>query len=155
MSTKGLLIIGAGGMAREVAWTVRCINARCRQYRVLGFVVTDLSRLGPYSNRVDVLGDYEWIRTHESEVEAVAVGVGNPQIRSTIAAEVRAVARNAAWPALVHPTAVLDHDSVFLAEGSFVGAGVIGTVNLRIGPFALCNFGCTLGHEADMGESCV
>lgn len=36
-----------------------------------------------------------------------------------------------------------------------IGAGVIGTVNLTYLSFALCNFGCTLGQEAQIGQASV
>ena len=59
------------------------------------------------------------------------------------------------WPALMHPTAIIDIESASLGEGCFIGAGVVATVNIVLEPFALCNFGCTLGHEARIGRASV
>jgi acetyltransferase-like isoleucine patch superfamily enzyme len=59
------------------------------------------------------------------------------------------------WPSIIHPTAILDMDSARIAEGCFIGAGVTATVNLTLESFALCNFGCTLGHEAHIGAGSV
>jgi acetyltransferase-like isoleucine patch superfamily enzyme len=55
----------------------------------------------------------------------------------------------------VHPTAILDYDSAKLGEGSFVGARCVATVNLVLQPFALCNFGTTIGHETRIGRASV
>ncbi len=59
------------------------------------------------------------------------------------------------WPAIVHPTAIIDLDSARLGEGSYVAAGVVATVNITLEPFAMCNFGCTVGHEAVIGAGSV
>ena len=50
-----VVIVGAGGQARETAWIVA---AAYPTWEVCGFVVTDLSRLGPLDSRERVLGDY-------------------------------------------------------------------------------------------------
>jgi acetyltransferase-like isoleucine patch superfamily enzyme len=55
----------------------------------------------------------------------------------------------------MHPTAIIDLDSAHIAEGCFIGAGVTATVNITLEAFALCNFGCTLGHEARIGAGSV
>ncbi len=55
----------------------------------------------------------------------------------------------------MHPTAIIDIESASLGEGCFIGAGVVATVNIVLEPFALCNFGCTLGHEARIGRASV
>jgi acetyltransferase-like isoleucine patch superfamily enzyme len=59
------------------------------------------------------------------------------------------------WPVLIHPTAVIEIESATLGEGCFIAAGVTATVNIVLEPFALCNFGCTLGHEARIGSGSV
>ena len=55
MPPKRIAIIGAGGMAREIASAVGSINHTSSQFEFLGYVVTDLSRLGPRDSRDQVL----------------------------------------------------------------------------------------------------
>jgi predicted dehydrogenase len=46
MQPKRIAIVGAGGMAREIASALRWINRSDRRFELLGYVVSDLSRLG-------------------------------------------------------------------------------------------------------------
>ena len=151
MTGKRIVIIGAGGMAREVASTVKFINRRRETYDLLGYVVSDLSRLGPRDSHDQVIGDFRWLERNRNLFEAIAIGVGSPASRLKLAAELKSLFPGSQFPVLMHPTAVIDLDSAHLSEGSFIGANVTATVNLTLEPFALCNFASTFGHEATVG----
>ena len=56
------------------------------------------------------------------------------------------------FPALIHPSVILDLVSATIGAGVQICAGTIATVNITLGTLALCNFGCTLGHEAVVGR---
>ncbi len=155
MQPQRIVIVGAGGMAREMASALHCINRTRRQFEFLGYVVSDLSRLGPRDSRDQVLGDFTWLNANRGSVDALAIGVGSPLLRLKLAAELRHLLPGIEWPAIVHPTAIIDLDSARIAEGCFVGAGVVATVNITLEPLALCNFGCTIGHEARIGSGSV
>jgi len=155
MRPKRIAIVGAAGMAREIASALGWINRTGSQFEFLGYVVTDLSRLGPNDSHDQVLGDVSWLRKNRDSVDALALGIGNPGVRLKVAAELRHVLPRIEWPVIVHPTAVIDLDSARIAEGCFIGAHVTATVNITLEPFALCNFGCTLGHEARVGPGSV
>ena len=150
-----LVIVGAGGQARDIAWLVEEINARAPSYEVLGFVVSDVSRLGPHDSQDRVLGDYAWLDAHAGDVDALALGIGTPAARLKVASELSSRYPDLAWPTLVHPSVQLDFGSARVAEGVSICAGVVGTVNLVFEPFSLVNPGCTLGHEAHMGRGVV
>ena len=152
---KRIVIIGAGGAAREIASALRSINRVEPQFEFLGYVVSDLSRLQPRDSRDQVLGDFGWLQANRHAVDALAIGVGTPATRLKLAAELRHLLPGIAWPAIIHPTAIIELDSARIAEGCYIGAGVTATVNITLEPFALCNFGCTLGHEARIGAGSV
>jgi len=152
---KRIVIIGAGGTAREIASTLRSINRIEPQFEFLGYVVSDLSRLLPRDSRDEVLGDFGWLQANRDSIDALAIGIGSPAIRLKLAAELRHLLPCIEWPTLIHPTAIIDLDSARIAEGCFIGAGVAATVNITLEAFALCNFGCTLGHEAHIGAGSV
>ncbi len=155
MQPKRIVIVGAGGMAREIASALRWVNRIDRQFEFLGYVVSDLSRLGQRDSRDQVLGDFSWLSANRRSLDALAMGVGNPHLRLKLAAELRNLLPEMEWPAIIHPTAIIDLDSARIAEGCFIGAGVTATVNITLEPFALCNFGCTIGHESRMGSGSV
>jgi sugar O-acyltransferase (sialic acid O-acetyltransferase NeuD family) len=142
-------------MAREIASALRWINRTDQKFEFLGYVVSDLSRLGERDSRDQVLGDFGWLTANRDSLDALAVGVGNPHLRLKLAAELRRLVPEMEWPAIIHPTAIIDLDSARIAEGCFVGAGVIATVNLTLDSLALCNFGCTIGHETRIGSGSV
>ena len=155
MHCKRIVIIGAGGAAREIASALRSINRIERQFEFLGYVVSDLSRLQPRDSRDQVLGDFGWLQANRHSFDALAIGIGSPGTRLKLAAELRHLLPDIEWPAIIHPTAIIELDSARIAEGCFIGAGVTATVNIALEPFALCNFGCTLGHEACIGAGSV
>jgi sugar O-acyltransferase (sialic acid O-acetyltransferase NeuD family) len=155
MGRKRIVVIGAGGMARELAWLIRAINQRGEEYEFLGYVVTDTSRLRETDSVREVLGDYDWLTKHSSEIDAITIGVGSPDARLNIAVEVSALLPHVEWPALVHPSVVLDQETCRIGEGVSLCAGVVATINIEFEPFALCNFGCTVGHESRIGSGAV
>lgn len=155
MSLKRIVVIGAGGFAREVQWLIREINDVAPEFEFLGYVVTDLSRLEEHDSRGEVLGDYSWLRAHKNDVDALALGIGTPAARLKVSAELEADFPSDRWPALIHPSVRLDRTTCEVGAGVTLCAGVIGTVHLRLGAFAMVNLACTLGHEAELGRGCV
>jgi sugar O-acyltransferase (sialic acid O-acetyltransferase NeuD family) len=152
---KRIAIIGAGGAAREIASAFRSINRIETQFEFIGYVVSDMSQLQTRDSRDQVLGDFAWLQANRHSVDALAIGVGTPATRLKLAAELHDLLPGIEWPAIIHPTAIIELDSARIAEGCFIGAAVTATVNISMEPFALCNFGCTLGHEARIGAGSV
>ncbi|MEM7482276.1 MAG: hypothetical protein AAF481_13955 [Acidobacteriota bacterium] len=155
MSTvQKIAVIGAGGFAREVKWLISEINAVRERFRFVGYLVSDLSRLGPNDSRNEVLGDLSWLEDHP--VDALALGIGSPAPRLRLSEALAGSFPDLAWPALVHPTVRYDTATSRLGAGAILCNGVMGTVHLTFEPFAVANPGCTLGHEATIGRgSCL
>ena len=150
-----IIVVGAGGAAREIVSALDSINKIEQRFEFLGYVVSDLSRLQPRDSRDQVLGDFSWLQANRNSFDALAIGVGFPASRLRLAAEIRHFLPEVEWPSIIHPTAIIDLDSARIAEGCFIGAGVTATVNITLEAFVLCNFGCTLGHEARIGAGSV
>lgn len=150
-----LVIVGAGGFAREVKWLAEEINAVREEFRFVGYAVSDLGRLGEHDSREELLGDRSWLETHPHDFDALAIGIGNPPVRLRLFAELSISHPGCNWPALIHPTVRFDQGSCTIGRGALLCAGVIGTVNLRIEDQALVNLACTLGHEARIGAGSV
>jgi sugar O-acyltransferase (sialic acid O-acetyltransferase NeuD family) len=155
VTEKQIAIVGAGGFAREVHWLIRELNAERPRYRFLGYVVSDLSKVGEHDSRSEILGDYAWLQAHRAEVDALAIGIGAPAARLKVSAELEPDFGPDKWPALVHPNVRYDAASCAIGHGALLCAGTVGTVNLKLAPFAMVNLACTLGHEAELGRGCV
>lgn len=151
---KRIVIVGAGGFAREVAWLIDDINSRSLTYEFLGFLVSDLSRLGDHDSRERVLGDFNWLDGNR-KVDAIAFGIGNPAAKSTLSAEIGSRLPGLEWPALVHPSVQFGRSSCKLEQGVVLCAGTIATVNVILEAFSMVNLACTIGHESRIGQFSV
>ncbi len=155
MKIKRIVILGAGGQARESRWAIQAINAVSPTYEILGYVVSDLACLGRRDSQELVLGDYQWLRAHRSDIDALTLGIGTPAARLKVAAELEPEFPPEFWPAIIHPSAVFDQETCVISHGAFLSAGVVATVGVRFEPYAMANFGCTIGHEAQLGRGVV
>lgn len=155
MSTpKRIVIIGAGGFAREVEWLLREINQAngVPLYEFKGFLVSDINKLGIYDSADLVLGDFSWLEAYPDAVDAVVIGIGNPEARLRIGLEIQTRFPFLDMPTLIHSSVRIDRKSLDLGVGVILCSGVVGTVNIRIGNYAAVHVGCTLGHEAVIGR---
>jgi sugar O-acyltransferase (sialic acid O-acetyltransferase NeuD family) len=150
---KRIIIVGAGGQARDTAWLVRELAEAGAPLELVGFVVSDLTKLSPRDS--EVLGDLHWLEREAKSVDALALGIGTPGARLALAAELSSAFPRLEWPALVHPRSVFDRSSARLGRGAMLAAGVHGSVNIELEEFALVNIGVTLGHEARIGAGSV
>jgi sugar O-acyltransferase (sialic acid O-acetyltransferase NeuD family) len=141
-----LWIIGAGGLAREVAWLASSTGA----FRVQGFV--DRAAGAPLS-----VGGQQFPVIAESDVpalpgdHALALGMGDPALR----VELGHRWGGRSFPNIVHPTVHGDAAGAVMGQGNIFCAGVIYTTNVRVGHFNLFNLACTLGHDCVFGDGNV
>jgi sugar O-acyltransferase (sialic acid O-acetyltransferase NeuD family) len=155
MARQRIVVIGAGGFAREVKWLIEEIARAGEPVEFAGYVVSDLSRLGDYDSRDEVHGDLGWLRQNQERFEGLAIGIGTPAHRLKVSSELLPDFPEDRWPALIHPNVRLDRGSSTLGPGALLCAGSVGTVNLNLEPFCLVNLACTLGHEARIGRGAV
>jgi sugar O-acyltransferase (sialic acid O-acetyltransferase NeuD family) len=149
-----IAIVGAGGNSREIAAIVRDItDARQGNFEFVGFVISDLERIGPHDSLDQLLGDFDCLNSNG--IEALAMGCADPVKRLGLSAQLCALFPRLPWPALVHPSALVDRSTLQLGRGAIVCVGAIATVNVTIGDFSQLNFGCTVGHEAQIGRGCL
>jgi len=156
--SRGIVVLGAGGQARDTAWLIEEINAATPDdppWHFLGFVVSRLDALGPLDSKDRVVGDLDWLQRNRGRVSAAAMGIGTPAVRLRLAEELDRRCPDLEWPVLVHPSAIFDRRSASLGRGVMIACGVAGTVNIRLHDFALVNVSVTLGHEADIGAGSV
>lgn len=155
MARRRIVIVGAGGFAREVRWLLEEIErSGSERFSFAGYVVSDPSTLGEHDSRDDVLGDLGWLHEHRGAFDGLAIGIGSPAARLSIPRSLEAFSE-ADWPALVHPSVHADRDSCTFEPGSIVCAGTIATVNVTVGRHALVNLACTIGHESSIGPGSV
>ena len=135
-SPRPLLVVGAGGFARETVQLLRAHPA-CgpggESYAVTGFLDDDPRREGTAVDGIPVLGPAGAAAEHAARGGAVLACVGNPGAPES---RQRLVARLAlpdeAWATVVHPSAAVSPDSS-VGAGSVLHAGVVLTAAVRVG----------------------
>ena len=143
--TIPLIIVGAGGFGREVAWLVESINAERPRYELLGFL-DDTASSTPEA--YPVLGTLDnWLAAPERGVQ-VACAVGDPTTRFRIVQ--RLDAAGVTFATLVDPS-LRSSRWVEIGPGGIVCAATVFTTNIRIGPHAIINLDCTIGHDSQIG----
>ncbi len=147
--SKKIVILGAGGFAREVLDIFDACNRVGQDFDVLGYIVE--SQYGSPKTLVNdkpVLGDFDWFAGHSDGIYAVC-GVGAPELR------IRLVMSAQKWDVrfcnIIHPSAILTR-WVTLGEGVVITAGCILTNQIRIGNHVHVNLNCTIGHNAVLDD---
>jgi sugar O-acyltransferase (sialic acid O-acetyltransferase NeuD family) len=140
-TAQRLLIVGAGGMAREALWLAREARA---PFEVIGFLDDAPERRGQAFDGVPILGPVEdWTRFDA----LVVVAIGTPRTRKAVAGRLG----GARFATLVHCGAAIGHN-VEIGEGSMVAAGAIATCDIRVGRHALVNAGAIVMHDSRLGD---
>jgi sugar O-acyltransferase (sialic acid O-acetyltransferase NeuD family) len=143
-----LVIVGAGGFGREVAWLAQ--NA-VEPFQVHGFVddreglTTDDLDGHRYLGPIDTWPEFEDM--------SFVVAVGDPRVRCDI---VCGMLRNnlPRFATLIHSSSLLGPNTS-VAQGSLICAGSVLTSSITVGAQSIVNLGVTVGHDANIGDFCT
>jgi sugar O-acyltransferase (sialic acid O-acetyltransferase NeuD family) len=103
---------------------------------------------GTVVNGKPVLGDFDWLGRHSSEVLAVC-SVATPESRLRVVS--RARKNGVRFCNAIHPSAILTR-WVTVGEGVVIAAGCVLTNQIRIGDQVQINVNCTVSHDAVLGD---
>lgn len=143
-------MVGAGGHAQEVAWSLaeheRGRGAPCE---LLFF--DDALTPGPLASGLgSIVGPIDAVADHVDRRRTLLVlGVGLPNLKVLLTE--RLAATDLAWATVVHPRAVIG-PNVTIGPGSYVAAGAIVTVNVRLGAFVTINMHAQVAHDGVVGS---
>lgn len=146
---KDLIIFGASGFGREVAWVVERINKNNPTWNLLGFIDDDDSIQDSSINGYKVLGKTEVAKEYPDVFFVCAVGAS--MIREKIIKNLKSVNPNIKFATLIDPSVELS-DFVTIGEGTIICAHTIITVNINIGKHVIINLDCTIGHDAILND---
>ncbi len=142
---KKLIIFGASGFGREVAWLVERINKVVPTWNLLGFMDDADNIQRKKINGYEVLGKTVDVVKYSDAYFVCAVGAS--RTREKIINNLKSVNPNIKFGTLVDPSVEMS-DLVSIGEGSIVCAHTIITVNTSIGKHVIINLDCTIGHDA-------
>jgi sugar O-acyltransferase (sialic acid O-acetyltransferase NeuD family) len=168
------LVIGAGGHAEEVAWSLReqaaaegesCELLFFDDRKPRGPLPSGLgSVVGTLSDVTQVIGELSVAgvagdrngnhapgagRASASDPTRsngvqLVLGLGLPRVKSVVVS--RLTSLELPWRTVVHPRATVG-PNVAIGEGSYVAPGAILTVNARVGSFVTVNMHCQVAHD--------
>lgn len=145
---KRVVIMGAGGFAREVADVLRDLGPESGM-EAIGFVDRDDSRRGELLNDLPIIGSV--VNLAEEGLYGVA-GAGEVAPRKRQVAEMEAA--GLAPITIIHPS-VIQSPFVRIGQGTVITAGCILTNNIDIGDYVVLNLGVTVGHDVVIGSHVV
>ena len=149
MRWERVVIIGAGGHAREIAEILRHQSQAGTGALVVGFVVDDPENHAAEVGGLPVLGDWSWFEGAELRGLAVVCAVGLPQLRKRLAE--RAAARGLQFASAVSPLAYVS-SAAQLGEGVMIFPHAFVSAGSSVGAHAVLNVGATLSHDASVGR---
>ena len=147
---KNIIIVGSGGMGREVEWLIKRINAAgFNTYNFVGYA-DDTKIKGTKIGSSQVICNVEELSKYEDEIDVI-IAVANPKDRKTIV-EKLIKNDNIRFPNLIDPSVIYDENEVILGRGNIICAGTILTVNINIKDFNIINLDCTIGHDVILND---
>jgi len=147
MTPRPLLLVGGGGLAREVLATVRLLPD---EWKIIGALDDDPSKHGADLDGVPVLGGSELLgELTDAAVIACVANAHRPAGRLGIVRRLNLP--DDRWAMVVHPMASVPHGSC-LGPGTLLLAGVVVTTSLRIGAHVVAMPNILITHDDKIGD---
>jgi len=150
---RQLIIVGAGGVGRELVEVVKAIMRHdddaieVRGVADDALSPTNASRLSAAS--IPFLGGTGALPTDEVGACDFVVGIANPQVRRTLS---EIMITKGYRPAILrHPDSTVG-SSVHLEPGAVICAGARLTTNIVVGPHVHVHVNATVGHDTQLGS---
>lgn len=145
-----IVIIGAGGLGREVKYIIDDVNATSeKKYELIGFyddfipvgdfIINDIPCLGPINKLVN-----------STKKIGIVFGIADVHLKKSILAKLK---NNKAltYPNIIHPKAHITK-GVHLGEGNIICFGCFISCDVKIGNFNFLNTYCAVGHDTVIGS---
>ncbi|MBN2070599.1 MAG: acetyltransferase [Candidatus Krumholzibacteriota bacterium] len=152
---KDLVIYGAGGFAREVAFLVDDINSASGLpvYRLVGYISDAPGDIGGRVGAYSVVGDLKWLQKGGRRLCCV-FAIGTPSVVKRLSDHL-AGKDGLEYPNLVHPSVVWNKDLITIGRGNIITAGSILMPDVTVGSFNIFNLKSSFGHDVKVGDCCV
>jgi len=140
---KKIVIIGAGGIGKEVTLIIDQINNFRPTWNVIGFLDDNPKNLGKVLNGHRVIGNVEFLNNLSSDIYVV-VAIANYGIKKRIVMNLKGKYK---FATLIHPR-VLIHNFMTVGDGTIIYEGAILTTDIKIGEHVIICPKCGIGHDS-------
>jgi len=166
---KDIIIIGAGGLAQEMAWLIEEINEGGPMWNLLGYLDPDPTLVGREIIGYPVLGSDDCAVRYPQAW--FVPGIGDPRLKHRIIDSLKSLGVDN-WATLISPTVRVHPSNVFgqgvvigrntdlttgciLEDHVFVNIHVVLGHGVRIGPYTSVNPNVMINGEARIGSTCL
>lgn len=141
---KNIVIVGAGGIARQVLDILLDCNKINLQYNILGFVVeNNYYKENTVINEFPVVGNFDWLKTNIKQLNIICA-VGDVTLKKRWVSELNEY--NPTYINAIHPNAIITKWNN-LGTGNIIDIACIISNTESIGNHNLFNLQVTLGHD--------
>lgn len=149
---KSIVIVGAGGLGKEILEILRYQNKIYQTWNIVGFADEDEELCGAVINDCPVLGGLDYFREHIDENIGYVCAISVCEAKKRVVEKLREM--GAKCHNVIHPPSVLS-ELIELGEGVVVFPGAILTVNIKIGDHVLIHTNVGIGHDTVIGNYCT
>lgn len=146
---KTLLIVGAGGLGREVLDIVH--ESHRAQYRDVSFI-DDAVEPQTFVHGVRVIGHRAILSSIRPETVDVCVAIGNPASRQALILDIERYGHS--FATIIDPSALV-RPCATVHKGAIVGPHAVISCNATIGAHAVVNIQAVVGHDVSIGSYTV
>lgn len=140
LEKRPLVIIGASGLGKEVAWLARRLGRR-----VQGFLDDDPTLQDRSFYGSPVLGNLSAWPQFIDDAEFI-IAIAAPRVKKKILDKMQGEKRPT-FAILIDPAASVEADFTEIGFGTIICAGSVITADVKIGSHCLVNKLCSIGHD--------
>lgn len=145
---RDLIIVGAGGFGREVAWTVERINSAepGGMWNLIGYADDDPAKASGNFEGYPLLGSVDKV-SRDIPGASVFIALGDNELRESIYKRLR----GHDFPSLIDPSALVS-PTVEYRHGVYIAQGCVVSAGADIGKFVILNARSGVGHDCRVGD---
>jgi sugar O-acyltransferase (sialic acid O-acetyltransferase NeuD family) len=145
-----IVIVGHGGLGREVASLVQSLNQSKPVWVFRGFISSTSASVGQKVGSHLIFADDQWLATTTTPLACV-IAIGDHRVASRLNVKFDQNPQ-LSFPNLVHPANTGDWPRIKMGKGNIVLNGVAFTTDIALGNFNIINPGCTVSHDCILGN---
>lgn len=142
---KKIIILGAGGFAREVIWLIEEINKKHQLFEILGVISNEEDEKINYK----YLGNDDVLKSYDCKDIGLVLAIGSVKIRRKIINKINQMKFD--YPNIIANDCILGNH-IKLGQGNIICSHTILTTDIMIGNFNIINLSCTIGHDVIMND---
>jgi len=144
---KKIVIVGAGGLGKEVLWNIIDINKASNVFDVVGFLDDNKKLRGKKINGYPILGDINWL-SNKKKIGCI-IAIGDSRIKERVVKKLKNF--NVSFPSIIHPSVIMS-EFVTVGKGTIICAGGIISPYSEIGDFVFISLSSLIAHDCKIKD---